>query len=201
MRDIYQRLDIPGFDQAEAPMREFLGERSEHNVSRYELPRRRSSARSSSGSSPISTASAIATRSRLRSPAAREVAGARARAVLTELVAPLGQSRLARWAQRSDRPHPFPASESTCENRFRGGNGCWPKLQMKYGWNGSIWSLDAIYPRHLEWPEPGSRGRWQGWSPSLARLLTDRRSPAASSRCITSRLSTSALSASAATRR
>ncbi len=38
MRDIYQRLDIPNFDQAEAPMREFLGERSEHKVSRYELP-------------------------------------------------------------------------------------------------------------------------------------------------------------------
>jgi hypothetical protein len=38
MRDIYRRLDIPGFDQAEAPMREFLGERSEHKVSRYELP-------------------------------------------------------------------------------------------------------------------------------------------------------------------
>ena len=38
MRDIYQRLDIPNFEQAEAPMREFLGERSEHKVSRYELP-------------------------------------------------------------------------------------------------------------------------------------------------------------------
>ena len=38
MRDIYQRLDIPNFAQAEAPMREFLGERSEHKVSRYELP-------------------------------------------------------------------------------------------------------------------------------------------------------------------
>jgi hypothetical protein len=38
MRDIYRRLDIPGFDQAEAPMREFLGERSEHKVSRYEMP-------------------------------------------------------------------------------------------------------------------------------------------------------------------
>jgi hypothetical protein len=38
MRDIYQQLDIPNFAQAEAPMREFLGERSEHKVSRYELP-------------------------------------------------------------------------------------------------------------------------------------------------------------------
>ena len=38
MRDIYKRLDIPNFDQAEAPMREFLGERSEHKVSRYEMP-------------------------------------------------------------------------------------------------------------------------------------------------------------------
>jgi hypothetical protein len=38
MRDIYRRLDIPGFDQAEAPMRAFLAERSEHKVSRYELP-------------------------------------------------------------------------------------------------------------------------------------------------------------------
>ena len=61
MRDIYRRLDIPNFDQAEAPMREFLAERSEHNVSRYEHAARRSSARSSSGSSLISTASAIAT--------------------------------------------------------------------------------------------------------------------------------------------
>ena len=40
MRDIYQRLDIPDFDQAEAPMREFLAERSEHKVSRYEMPAR-----------------------------------------------------------------------------------------------------------------------------------------------------------------
>jgi hypothetical protein len=38
MRDIYTRLDIEGFAEAEAPMREFLGERSEHQVSRYELP-------------------------------------------------------------------------------------------------------------------------------------------------------------------
>jgi hypothetical protein len=38
MCDIYKRLDIPGFDQAEAPMRAFLAERSEHKVSRYELP-------------------------------------------------------------------------------------------------------------------------------------------------------------------
>jgi hypothetical protein len=38
MRDLYKRLDIPGFDQAEAPMRAFLAERSEHKVSRYEMP-------------------------------------------------------------------------------------------------------------------------------------------------------------------
>jgi len=38
MRDIYRRLDIEGFDQAEGPMREFVGERKEHRVSRYELP-------------------------------------------------------------------------------------------------------------------------------------------------------------------
>ena len=38
MRDIYTRLDIPGFAQAEAPMREFLAERSEHRVSRYDMP-------------------------------------------------------------------------------------------------------------------------------------------------------------------
>ncbi len=38
MREIYSRLDIGGFDQAEGPMREFLGERKEHRVSRYELP-------------------------------------------------------------------------------------------------------------------------------------------------------------------
>jgi hypothetical protein len=38
MRDIYTRLDIPDFQQAEAPMREFLAERAEHKVSRYEMP-------------------------------------------------------------------------------------------------------------------------------------------------------------------
>jgi hypothetical protein len=38
MRDIYQRLDIPGFAQAEAPMRDFLAGRSEHKVSRYDMP-------------------------------------------------------------------------------------------------------------------------------------------------------------------
>jgi omega-hydroxy-beta-dihydromenaquinone-9 sulfotransferase len=38
MRDIYRRLDIPGFAQAEAPMRAFLAERSEHKVSRYDMP-------------------------------------------------------------------------------------------------------------------------------------------------------------------
>jgi hypothetical protein len=38
MRGLYRRLDIPGFDQAEMPMREFLGGRNEHRVSRYELP-------------------------------------------------------------------------------------------------------------------------------------------------------------------
>jgi hypothetical protein len=38
MREIYKRLDIPGFEGAEAPMRAFLAERSEHKVSRYEMP-------------------------------------------------------------------------------------------------------------------------------------------------------------------
>lgn len=38
MRDIYARLDIGGFDQAEGKMRAFLGERSEHRVSSYQLP-------------------------------------------------------------------------------------------------------------------------------------------------------------------
>ena len=38
MRDIYTRLEIPGFAQAEAPMRAFLAERSEHRVSRYDMP-------------------------------------------------------------------------------------------------------------------------------------------------------------------
>jgi hypothetical protein len=38
MRDIYKRLDIPGFEAAEAPMRAFIAERSEHKVSRYEMP-------------------------------------------------------------------------------------------------------------------------------------------------------------------
>jgi hypothetical protein len=38
MRDIYERLDIPGFQHAEAPMRAFLAERAEHHVSRYEMP-------------------------------------------------------------------------------------------------------------------------------------------------------------------
>jgi omega-hydroxy-beta-dihydromenaquinone-9 sulfotransferase len=38
MRDLYAKLDIEGFAGAEGPMREFLGERSEHQVSRYELP-------------------------------------------------------------------------------------------------------------------------------------------------------------------
>jgi len=38
MRDIYSRLDIGGFDEAEGPMREFLGDRSEHRVSSYQLP-------------------------------------------------------------------------------------------------------------------------------------------------------------------
>jgi omega-hydroxy-beta-dihydromenaquinone-9 sulfotransferase len=38
MRDIYARLGIEGFAEAETPMRDFLGERSEHQVSRYELP-------------------------------------------------------------------------------------------------------------------------------------------------------------------
>ena len=38
MRDIYAKLGIEGFAEAEGPMREFLDERSEHKVSRYELP-------------------------------------------------------------------------------------------------------------------------------------------------------------------
>jgi omega-hydroxy-beta-dihydromenaquinone-9 sulfotransferase len=38
MRDIYKRLDIGDFVTAEAPMREFLAERSDHAVSQYELP-------------------------------------------------------------------------------------------------------------------------------------------------------------------
>ncbi len=38
MRDLYAKLDIEGFAGAEGPMREFLGERSEHQVSHYELP-------------------------------------------------------------------------------------------------------------------------------------------------------------------
>jgi hypothetical protein len=38
MRDIYRRLGIGGFDQAEGKMRDFLAERSEHQVSRYEMP-------------------------------------------------------------------------------------------------------------------------------------------------------------------
>ena len=39
MRDIYAKLRIEGFAKAEGPMREFLDERSEHQVSRYELPK------------------------------------------------------------------------------------------------------------------------------------------------------------------
>jgi hypothetical protein len=38
MRELYAKLDIEGFAEAEGPMREFLGQRSEHQVSRYELP-------------------------------------------------------------------------------------------------------------------------------------------------------------------
>ncbi|MEX2166218.1 MAG: sulfotransferase [Methyloceanibacter sp.] len=38
MRDIYRRLGISGFDQAEGKMRDFLAERSEHQVSRYVMP-------------------------------------------------------------------------------------------------------------------------------------------------------------------
>jgi omega-hydroxy-beta-dihydromenaquinone-9 sulfotransferase len=38
MGNIYAKLGIEGFAEAEGPMREFLGERSEHQVSRYELP-------------------------------------------------------------------------------------------------------------------------------------------------------------------
>lgn len=39
MRDIYRRLDIGDFAKAEGKMRDFLAERSEHKVSRYEMPR------------------------------------------------------------------------------------------------------------------------------------------------------------------
>jgi len=39
MRDIYAKLRMEGFAKAEGPMREFLDERSEHQVSRYELPK------------------------------------------------------------------------------------------------------------------------------------------------------------------
>ena len=38
MREIYQRLEIPNFEQAEAKMREFIAERAEHQVSRYDMP-------------------------------------------------------------------------------------------------------------------------------------------------------------------
>jgi omega-hydroxy-beta-dihydromenaquinone-9 sulfotransferase len=38
MRDIYRRLDIPNFEQAEGKMREFIAERAEHQVSRYDMP-------------------------------------------------------------------------------------------------------------------------------------------------------------------
>ena len=38
MRDIYARLGISGFDQAEPKMRAFLDARSEHSVSKYRLP-------------------------------------------------------------------------------------------------------------------------------------------------------------------
>jgi omega-hydroxy-beta-dihydromenaquinone-9 sulfotransferase len=38
MRDIYTRLGISGFEQAEPKMRAFLDARSEHSVSKYRLP-------------------------------------------------------------------------------------------------------------------------------------------------------------------
>jgi hypothetical protein len=38
MRDIYERLGIGGFAQAEGKMRDFLGDRSDHRVSSYRLP-------------------------------------------------------------------------------------------------------------------------------------------------------------------
>jgi omega-hydroxy-beta-dihydromenaquinone-9 sulfotransferase len=38
MGNIYAKLGLEGFAEAEGPMREFLGERSAHQVSRYELP-------------------------------------------------------------------------------------------------------------------------------------------------------------------
>ena len=39
MRDIYQRLGIPKFDEAEGPMRAILTDRSDHRVSSYRLPK------------------------------------------------------------------------------------------------------------------------------------------------------------------
>ena len=38
MRDIYARLDIGDFDQAEAPMQAYLDAQKEHRVSEYEMP-------------------------------------------------------------------------------------------------------------------------------------------------------------------
>ena len=38
MRDIYTRLGIPCFEQAEGKMRAFLADRAEHSVSKYRLP-------------------------------------------------------------------------------------------------------------------------------------------------------------------
>ena len=38
MRDIYRRLDLPKFEEAEGPMRATLSDRSDHRVSSYRLP-------------------------------------------------------------------------------------------------------------------------------------------------------------------
>jgi hypothetical protein len=39
MRDIYAKLGLEGFDEAEGPMRTFLADRADHRVSSYKLPR------------------------------------------------------------------------------------------------------------------------------------------------------------------
>ena len=39
MRDIYEKLDIDKFDEAEGPMRAILTDRSDHRVSSYKLPK------------------------------------------------------------------------------------------------------------------------------------------------------------------
>jgi hypothetical protein len=39
MRDIYAKLGLEGFEQAEGPMRAFLADRADHRVSSYQLPK------------------------------------------------------------------------------------------------------------------------------------------------------------------